>query len=184
MASSHEVRREALEFYYLLQLQRVPRRVRPSLDNHDRGGCLLPLLNSLWQQSWFRSAMRRNNQSNARFREIKRHHRSYLAPIFVDFGWRERPHVMLGPKIGVRVFPLLSAEDLLCVDALLHRSRRFSLAPPWSMYGQGARAAGVFSCHCTCRLISVQAFSKAALATVDLWHKKTPHHGEALKDLD
>ena len=123
IASSHEVRREALEFYYLLQLQRVPRRVRPSLDNHDRGGCLLPFLSSLRHQSWFRPAMRRNSQSNARFREIKRHHRSYLAPIFVDFDWRE---------IGVRVFPFLSAEDLHSVDALMHRSRRFSLAPPWS----------------------------------------------------
>lgn len=30
-----------------------------------------------------------------------------------------------------------------------------------------ARAAGVFSCHCTCRLISVQAFREAALAAVD-----------------
>jgi len=122
IASGHEVRREALEFYYLLQLQRVPRRVRPSLDNHDRGGCLLPLLNSLWQHSWFRSAMRRNNQSNARFREIKRHHRSNLAPIFVDSDWRERPPLNARPGIGVRVFPLLSAEDLLCVDAPLHRS--------------------------------------------------------------
>ena len=123
IASSHEACREALEFYYLLQLQRLPRRVRPSLDNHDRGGCLLPLFNSLWQQSWFRSAMRRNNQSDARFREIKRHHRSYLAPIFVDFGWREKAPRNARPEIGVRVFPLLSAEDLLCVDAPLHRSR-------------------------------------------------------------
>ena len=168
IASGHDVRREALEFYYLLQLQRVPRRVRPSLDNHDRGGCLLPLLNSLWQQSWFRSAMRRNNQSDARFREIKRHQRSNLAPIFVDSDWRERPPLNARPEIGVRDFPLLSAKDLHSVDALMHRSRRFSLAPLWSMYGQSARAAGVFSCHCTCRLISVQSFPKAALATGEI----------------
>ena len=167
MASSHEVRREALEFYYLLQLQRVPRRVRPSLDNHDRGGCLLPLLNSLWQHSWFRSAMRRNNQSDARFREIKRHHRSNLAPIFVDSDWRERPPLSARPEIVVGGFPLLSAEDLLCVDALLHRSRSSVSHHPVSVGVQGCAGCRCWLCTSHCPAIDVQAFPRAALAAVN-----------------